>query len=42
MLDQEKNIIPGSTCEDKPDGKIPEESLYCTFSVYNGENQEID
>lgn len=42
MLDKEKNIIPGSTCEDKPDGKIPEESIYCTFSIYNGENTEAD
>ncbi len=42
MLDQEENIIAWSTCEDKPDGKIPEESLYCTFSVYNGDHQEAD
>ncbi len=42
MLDKEKNIIPGSTCENKPDGKIPEESMYCTFSIYNGSHTEAE
>jgi len=41
-LDGSKNIIPGSSCEGQPEGKIPEESIYCTFNIYNGDNQEID
>jgi len=40
MLDASKNIIPGSSCEDKPDGKIPVETMYCTFNIYNGSDTE--
>ncbi len=40
MLDANKNIIPGSSCEDKPDGKIPVETMYCTFNIYNGSDTE--
>lgn len=40
MLDGSKNIISGSSCVGESDGKIPVESMYCTFSVYNGNNLE--
>jgi hypothetical protein len=40
MLDGSKNIIAGSSCVGKSDGKIPEENMYCTFSIYNGDNKE--
>ncbi len=41
-LDAKKNIIAGNTCENKPDGKIPTDSIYCTFGIYNGDTSEED
>ncbi len=41
-LDAEKNVIAWNTCDGKADGKIPEDSIQCTFSIYNWENTEED
>jgi len=41
-LDDTDNIIPGNICDGKPDGKIPEDSIMCTFDIYNGDHKESD
>lgn len=41
-LDQTNNIINGNTCDGKPDGSIPRDSINCTFNIYNGEQPESD
>lgn len=40
MLDGSTNIISGSSCVGKSDGKIPVESMLCSFAVYNGTYKE--
>lgn len=39
-LDYKENIIPGNSCNGQEERKIPEESIMCTFNVYNGLHKE--
>ncbi|HMS91198.1 MAG TPA: hypothetical protein PKC87_03205, partial [Candidatus Absconditabacterales bacterium] len=41
-LDYKENIIPGNSCDGEEERKIPEESIMCTFNVYNGVHTEAD
>ena len=41
-LDNKSNIIHGNTCDGKPDGSIPEDTILCSFNIYNGEHTEAN
>ena len=41
-LDQTNNIRQWNTCNNLSDGTIPEDTIMCTFDIYNGEQTEAD
>lgn len=41
-LDYKQNIIHGNSCNGQAERKIPEDSIMCTFNVYNGEHTEAN
>lgn len=41
-LDYKSNIINGNSCVGQQNGKVPADTIMCTFNIYNGAHTEAD